>query len=415
MDLEIPNSIVVSEHKSIGQRSLAKFRSIVILFFPELPIKFNSNFLRLIVFLFICSFLPPSYAQTIDNASSWDNTNFTGTWGVPNTATYGQTFTAPAGAGYLNTFQVYLKNFSGSQVNYQAYLYSWDGAHATGLAIFAGAVSQAPNSPSSFTPVLINTGSAPVTAGSNYVFFLTTSDVTNPSNGDYFWGENQIVNSYLGGKFVYLNNGPASFNDIYTGIWGDGCFMSDCFSLAFIANFAPSSLNISSLTVDVSQASNTSTSTNTAANLSGAVTVNVANGSAAYLPNRKMTIVSSTGLSGTFSGVTTSQNLSFLTPTLSYDANNVYLAYSLTPFSTVAKNTNQRNVGNALTFAALSPVNGLSAPILNSLYYGNYENAQAVMDTVGGSGLAGVQSAAMQVGEMTSSSVSDQIAFWRSG
>jgi outer membrane autotransporter protein len=37
------------------------------------------------------------------------------------------------------------------------------------------------------------------------------------------------------------------------------------------------------------------------------------------------------------------------------------------------------------------------------------------MDTVSGSGLAGVQSAAMQVGEMASSSVSDQIAFWRSG
>ena len=185
--------------------------------------------------------------------------------------------------------------------------------------------------------------------------------------------------------------------------------------MALIALYYSPSVNLSGLNIDVSQASNTSTSTNTAANLSGAVTVNVANGSAAYLPNRKMTIVSSTGLSGTFSGVTTSQNLSFLTPTLSYDANNVYLAYSLTPFSTVAKNINQRNVGNALTFAALGPVNGLSAPILNSLYYGNYENAQAVMDTVGGSGLAGVQSAAMQVGEMTSSSVSDQIAFWRSG
>jgi hypothetical protein len=147
------------------------------------------------------------------------------------------------------------------------------------------------------------------------------------------------------------------------------------------------STNISGLSVDVAQTTNTSTSTNTAANLNGAVTVNVANGAAAYLPNRKMTIVSSTGLSGTFSGVTTSQSLSFLTPNLSYDANNVYLAYSLTPFSTVAKNINERNVGNALTFAALGPVNGLSAPILNSLYYGNYQNAQAVMDTVGGSGV----------------------------
>jgi len=186
-------------------------------------------------------------------------------------------------------------------------------------------------------------------------------------------------------------------------------------SLGLVALYYSTAVNLSGLNVDVTSITNTSTNTSSSTNLSGTVTVNVANGSAAYLLNRNMKIVSSTGLSGAFSGVTTSQNLSFLTPTLSYDANNVYLAYSLTPFSTMAKNINQRNVGNALTFAALGPVNGLSAPILNSLYYGNYENAQAVMDTVGGSGLAGVQSAAMQVGEMTSSSVSDQIAFWRSG
>ena len=180
-------------------------------------------------------------------------------------------------------------------------------------------------------------------------------------------------------------------------------------------SYATATINISGLNVTISQATNTSTSTNIAANLSGAVTVNVDNGSAAYLAQRKRTIFSSAGLSGTFSGVTTSQNLSFLTPILSYDANNVYLSYSLTPFSTIAKNINQRNVGNALTIAALGPVNSLGAPILNALFYGNYENAQAVMDTVSGSGLAGVQSTAMQVGEMASSSVSDQIAFWRSG
>ncbi|NBQ85539.1 MAG: hypothetical protein EBU03_05405, partial [Methylophilaceae bacterium] len=175
------------------------------------------------------------------------------------------------------------------------------------------------------------------------------------------------------------------------------------------------STNVSNPLVNVNATTNTATNTNTAANLSGAVTVNIANGSAAYLLNRKMNIVSSTGLSGTFSGVTTSQNLSFLTPYLSYDANNVYLSYGLTPFSTVAKNINQRNVGNALTVAALGNVSSLGAPILNALFYGDYTNAQAVMDTVSGSGLAGVQSTAMQVGEMASSSVSDQIAFWRSG
>jgi outer membrane autotransporter protein len=243
--------------------------------------------------------------------------------------------------------------------------------------------------------------------------------VTSPTNATTF-GIDPNSNSNLEARTyqdVFYGLSDGNFTAL-TGTSSDGAYSwtlaldnGGYYDLTVVAL----SYNIAGLSVDVSQTSNTSTSVNSAAALSGAVTVNVANGAAAYLAQRKMTIVSSTGLSGTFSGVTTSQNLSFLTPTLSYDANNVYLTYGLTPFSAVAKNINQRNVGNALTIAALAPVNSLGAPILNALFYGNYENAQSVMDTVGGSGLAGVQSTAMQVGEMASSSVSDQIAFWRSG
>jgi outer membrane autotransporter protein len=136
----------------------------------------------------------------------------------------------------------------------------------------------------------------------------------------------------------------------------------------------------------------------------------------AYLAGRKFSLLNATGvIAGSFGSLTSLQNYTFLNPNLNYDANNTYVDYGLTPFSTVAKNINQRNVGNALTIAALGPVNALGAPILNALFSGNYQNAQAVMDTVSGSGLAGVQSTAIQVGEMASSSVSDQIAFWRSG
>jgi len=222
-----------------------------------------------------------------------------------------------------------------------------------------------------------------------------------------------LVNLY-GPLFAYANS---TYVNIWTAQNGGGIINTQAASFISFpyATATSASLNISGLNVEVTQTTITSISTNTATNLSGAVTVNVANGAAAYLVQRKMTIVGSTGLSGTFSGVTTSQNLSFLTLTLSNDANNVYLAYSLTPFSTVAKNINQRNVGNALTLAALGPVSSLGAPILNALFSGNYQNAQAVMDTVSGLGLAGVQSTAMQVGEMASSAVSDQIAFWRSG
>jgi phosphodiesterase/alkaline phosphatase D-like protein/uncharacterized protein with beta-barrel porin domain len=148
----------------------------------------------------------------------------------------------------------------------------------------------------------------------------------------------------------------------------------------------------------------------------GSVFANVAPGEAAYLPTAKWTVLRANGgRTGTFNTAAFLTPLSFLTPYLDYSTTDVTLGFALTPFSTVAKNLNQRSVGNALTLAALGPVNALGAPILNALFLGNYQNAQAVMDTVSGSGLASVQSTAMQVGEMASSSISDQIAFWRSG
>jgi outer membrane autotransporter protein len=135
------------------------------------------------------------------------------------------------------------------------------------------------------------------------------------------------------------------------------------------------------------------------------------------LSKTKYTILTATnGVSGRFANVTGLPAFSFLSAGLSYASNDVTLGYVFaTPFSVVGKNINQRNVGNALTVAALGPVSALGAPILNALFLGNYENAQSVMETVSGSGLAGVQSTAMQVGETASSAVSDQIAFWRSG
>jgi len=168
--------------------------------------------------------------------------------------------------------------------------------------------------------------------------------------------------------------------------------------------------------ITVSGTSSSQINVSGTASLGGALNVNGSYPAAAYLPTTKYTILTATGgISGTYGSLNTGLNYTFLTPTLYYGSNDVTLGFALTPFSTVAKNINQRNVGNALTIAALGPVNSLGAPILNALFSGNYQNAQAVMDTVGGSGLAGVQSTAMQVGEMASSSVSDQIAFWRSG
>jgi outer membrane autotransporter protein len=81
-------------------------------------------------------------------------------------------------------------------------------------------------------------------------------------------------------------------------------------------------------------------------------TVQVLAAAGAYAPTTKYTIITSTsGVSGTFANVTS--NLAFLTPTLSYDANDVFLTLARNNFSFAsdALTPNQASVGAALDSA----------------------------------------------------------------
>lgn len=74
-----------------------------------------------------------------------------------------------------------------------------------------------------------------------------------------------------------------------------------------------------------------------------------------YVPNTTYTIMTaSQGVTGSFAGVT--DDFAFLTPTLSYDANNVYLSLLLGPgaFAAAGQTANQRAVGRGLDAIASS-------------------------------------------------------------
>ena len=78
--------------------------------------------------------------------------------------------------------------------------------------------------------------------------------------------------------------------------------------------------------------------------LSGA-TVAVSGAGGTYLPSTRYTILTAEGgLSGTFSSLSSGGDLAalaFLAPTLSYDADDVYLGFSVLPFVTAAQTPNQ--------------------------------------------------------------------------
>jgi hypothetical protein len=53
-------------------------------------------------------------AQNIDTLSQWNGTTFISSWGVPNTATYGQTFTPTNNQTRLSGFTFELAQQSGT-------------------------------------------------------------------------------------------------------------------------------------------------------------------------------------------------------------------------------------------------------------------------------------------------------------
>jgi len=126
-------------------------------------------------------------------------------FGRPNTATYGQTITAPTGATSLNNFSFWMDDLLG--VSFNAYVYAWDEAtfRATGSAIFTSAPIAGPMGGTPFTQVTVNTGSTAVSAGAMYVLFFSTSGIISTDNTNV-WSYSP-TNAYAGGTFVYQNNG----------------------------------------------------------------------------------------------------------------------------------------------------------------------------------------------------------------
>lgn len=138
-------------------------------------------------------------------------------------------------------------------------------------------------------------------------------------------------------------------------------------------------------------------------NVSGMATINggtvqVLAQSGSYGRNTTYTIVNATGgLSGVYSNVTS--NFAFLTPSLSYDANNVYLLLfqSANAFAAGAQTSNQYAVGSALDIANRNATGD----------FNTFLNALSALDTVQGpvalDAISGQQYSAFGTANVTSS------------
>jgi autotransporter-associated beta strand protein len=103
-----------------------------------------------------------------------------------------------------------------------------------------------------------------------------------------------------------------------------------------------------------------------------------------YGPSTTYTIVrASGGVSGVYSGV--SSNFAFLTPTLSYDANDVFLTLAIAQnaFTVAAITPNQKAVGTALN-QSFANASGDFATVIGALAGLNIVQGPAALDTISG-------------------------------
>jgi hypothetical protein len=176
----------------------------------------------------------PAQAQDIDTVGTFhqDITNF---GPAPSgAATFGQTFTV-GGENALNSFTMYLDGGAGLPLNFQAYVYAWNGSrsvgdalYTSGLQTFTGSIEGNP------TAFMFDTGAIDLVSGAQYVAFLSVTGLANdhrafagmPTSGEF------LEDTYAGGDFVYSNSATfAGLNardwDMPGGVFGDVQFKAD--------------------------------------------------------------------------------------------------------------------------------------------------------------------------------------------
>lgn len=162
-------------------------------------------------------------AQTINLP---DNDAPSGPFGKSSTATYGQTFVAPVGFTYLQSFSFWLSNDPGLQavnpdaLRFRAYVMEWDAnnGHATGNPLFMSAVQSGPGALSQrydFAPTntLLN-------STKQYVAFLSASGLFGSIGATEATAgvESSFAGTYTDGQFVFADNGD-DFGALTTDAW----------------------------------------------------------------------------------------------------------------------------------------------------------------------------------------------------
>ena len=139
----------------------------------------------------------------------WDGSSEVTAFGCPNTTTYGQVITIPADKHFLNKIVFSFINLNSGSMVLRGEVYAWDGAKATGSALWEGSPRTVAFNDGVFHRFHFDTGVIAVTPGQQYVIFASIDKDFEQCQGDYIlgWGLVTSGDVYPGGGFVYQNNG----------------------------------------------------------------------------------------------------------------------------------------------------------------------------------------------------------------
>ncbi len=187
--------------------------------------KTKQTLMRALVAITALAAAGSTFADTIYNNFN-GYIDFWNPFGNPNTATYGETFTAPSnGDVNLQDFGFYMGSPEvAGDILLRAYIATWTGTQAGTLLYTSADFDYANTGDAHLT---FSTGGLPLTPGASYVAFLSVSELYGQSSGEAFVSQGDPT--IPGGNFVYYNNGgdfAALFNSTWdaTGLKPDWAF-----------------------------------------------------------------------------------------------------------------------------------------------------------------------------------------------
>lgn len=148
-------------------------------------------------------------AKSINTYGSWDGNSSVIAFGCPNTTTYGQVITIPAGVTKLTKFTFSWKRLdNAASLIARGEVYAWDGLKATGSALWESKKRKISYQDFAFHEENFKTPGVPVTPGGQYVIFASIDKDYAKCTNNYTLGWGSVDDSaYSKGTFVLLNSG----------------------------------------------------------------------------------------------------------------------------------------------------------------------------------------------------------------